>query len=155
MTDTACLRPKNIAYMPTIAPSHKNKTFATFLALVLGSIGVHRFYLRGALDRLGLLHLTCIPITGMVWGLARDENVFWHLLPLLMSAIVAFIEALVLGVMPDKKFDTAFNPDSGKRTDSSWIIALLLVITMLFGTVILIGTISRLFDLLFTGGSYG
>ncbi|MET0855988.1 MAG: TM2 domain-containing protein, partial [Telluria sp.] len=47
---------------------HKNKTFATFLAVILGGLGVHRFYLRGPLDKLGLMHLCSLPIAGMVYG---------------------------------------------------------------------------------------
>jgi len=31
----------------------------------------------------------------------------------------------------------------------------LLVLTMLVGTVFLVGTIARLFDILYTGGAYG
>ncbi|MES3024899.1 MAG: NINE protein [Pseudomonadota bacterium] len=141
--------------MPTIPTTHKNKTFATFLALVLGGIGAHRFYLRGSLDRLGLLHVTCIPIAGMVWGISPHANPFYHLLPFLVSWTIGFVEALVIGVTPDEKFDAAVNPASGKKSQSSWIIAVLLVVTMMVGTVTLIGTISRLFALLYTGNMDG
>jgi len=134
---------------------HKNKTFATFLALLLGALGAHRFYLRGSLDKLGLLHVTCLPIAGLVYGLAPQADWFYKALPILVSAVVGFIEALVIGVMADDKFDATFNPRSGKQSDSSWIIALLLVATMMVGTTTLIGTMSRLFDLLYTGGAYG
>ena len=134
---------------------HKNKTFATFLALLLGALGAHRFYLRGSVDKLGLLHVTCLPIAGLVYGLAPQADWFYKALPILVSAVVGFIEALVIGVMADDKFDATFNPRSGKQSDSSWIIALLLVATMMVGTTTLIGTMSRLFDLLYTGGAYG
>lgn len=138
--------------MPTV---HRNKTLATFLALALGAIGVHRFYLRGAHDRLGLLHVCCLPLMGIVYGVGRGPNIFWVLLPLLISAIIGFIEALVIGVTPDEKWDARHNAGSGQTSHTSWVVALLLVLTMLVGTTVLIGTISRLFDLLFTGGAYG
>lgn len=134
---------------------HKNKTFATFLALILGGLGTHRFYLRGPLDKLGLLHLASIPAAGMIIGLAPDANAFYKLLPILVSYVVGFLEALIIGLTPDDKFDAAFNAGSGKASNSSWILALLLVVTMLMGTTSLIGTISRLNDLLYTGGSFG
>jgi len=134
---------------------HKNKTFATFLALILGSVGAHRFYLRGPLDRLGILHLASLPVTGMVIGLAPDADWFYKALPLLVSAVVGFIEALVIGLTPDEKFDAAFNPQSGRSSSSRGFLAVLLVATMMLGTVTLIGTMSRLFDLLYTGGAYG
>lgn len=134
---------------------HKNKTLATFLALILGWAGAHRFYLRGPLDRLGLLHLTCLPIAGMVYGLAPQADGFYKALPILVSAVVAFLEALIIGLTPDEKFDAAFNVGSGKTTASRWPLAVLLVTTMMVGTTTMIATMSRLFDLLYTGGAYG
>ena len=134
---------------------HKNKSFATFLALAAGALGAHRFYLRGSVDKLGLIHVACLPIAGLVCGLMPHADWFYKLLPILVSAVAGFIEALVIGLMPDEKFDAAFNPASGKQSDTSWIVALLLVATMMVGTTVLIGTMSRLFDLLDTGGAYG
>lgn len=138
--------------MPT---PHKNKSLATFLALAAGAIGAHRFYLRGAHDRPGLLHVCCLPVAGIVYGAGHIPNVFWVLLPIFVSAIAGYVEALVIGVTPDEKWDARHNPGSGRSSHSSWVVALLLVATMLVGTTVLIGTISRLFDLLFTGGAYG
>ena len=138
--------------MPT---PHKNKTFTTFLALVFGAAGVHRFYLRGAYDRLGILHVCAIPIMGMVYGAGRAPNVFWVLLPLLVSAIIGFVEALVIGLTPDDKWDARHNAASGRSSQTSWIVALLLVLTMLVGTTTLIATLARLFDLVYSGGAYG
>lgn len=134
---------------------HKNKTIATALAFLLGAVGAHRFYLRGSTDRLGLLHLCCLPVAGLVYGVGRGPNPFWVLLPILVSAIAGHIEALVIGLTPDEKWDTARNPDSGRATHSNWAVVLLLVLTMLVGATLLIATISRMFDLLVTGGAYG
>lgn len=138
--------------MPT---PHKNKTFTTFLALFFGAIGAHRFYLRGALDRLGLLHLTCLPIAGMVVGLAPEADWFFKALPILVSAVTGFLEALIIGLTADEKFDAQYNPGSGKKSDSSWVLAVLLVVTMLIGTTTMIATMARLNDLVTTGGAYG
>lgn len=138
--------------MPT---QHKNKTLATFLALVLGGLGAHRFYLKGPVDRLGLLHVCALPATGLVYGLGHAPNPFWVLLPLLVSYIAGFIEALVIGLTPDEKWDAARNAGSGRRSDSNWVVVVLLVATMLVGATAAIATISRLFDLLYTGGAYG
>lgn len=138
-----------------MSKQHKNKTFATFLALVLGGIGAHRFYLRGSLDKIGLLHVCSIPVAGLVYGLAPEANAFFKVLPLVISYIAGFIEALVLGLTPDEKFDAAYNAGSGKASASRWILAVLLVTTMMTGAVAVIGTLARLFDLLYTGGAYG
>lgn len=138
-----------------MAASHKNKTLATFLALALGGLGVHRFYLKGASDRLGLLHLCSVPVAGLVYGLGQGPAPFWVALPLLVSYVAAFIEALVIGLTPDEKWDAAHNAGSGRSSRSNWLIAVLLVTVMLVGTTVLIATMARLFDLLYTGGAYG
>jgi hypothetical protein len=138
--------------MPT---SHKNKTFATFLALLAGGIGAHRFYLRGSLDKIGLMHVASIPVAGLVIGLAPEANEFYQLLPVALSFLVGYLETLILGVMPDEKFDAAFNPASGRKSDSSWVIALLLVGTMVIGSTLAILTLSRLVALIYTGGQDG
>jgi hypothetical protein len=135
--------------------SHKNKTVATLLAVLLGGVGAHRFYLRGSLDKAGLLHVASLPIAGLVIGLVPEADIFYKVLPLVLSILVGFLEALVIGVTPDEKWDAAFNANSGKKSASNWPLAVLLVCTMLLGTTGLILTMSRLVDLLYTGGAYG
>ena len=134
---------------------HKNKTLATALAFLLGGLGAHRFYLKGSLDRIGLLHVCSLPVAGLVYGLGRAPNPFYVLLPLILSWLAGFVEALVFGLMPDEKWDARYNAGSGRRSQSHWFVILLVVLTMLVGTTVLIAAISRLFDLLYTGGAYG
>lgn len=135
--------------------AHKNKTLATALALSLGTLGAHRFYLHGGVDRLGLLHISSLPIAGLIFSQANGINPFYALLPLLVSAIAACIEALVIGLTPDEKWDAHFNTAADTRSNSNWLLALLLVATLFVGVTVLIATISRLFDLMYTGGAYG
>lgn len=137
-----------------MAVRHKNKTFATLLALLLGGFGVHRFYLKGPVDRLGLLHLCSVPVTGILWG-AVHPHPFYVVLPILLSYVVGFVEGLVIGLTPDEAWDAQHNKGSGKTSSSNWMLALLLVLTVGVGAVALIGMIARMFDLLYTGGAYG
>lgn len=134
---------------------HKNKTTATALACLAGGLGIHRFYLKGSVDRLGLLHMCCLPLAGLIYGVGRGPNPFWVLLPILVSYIAGWIEALVIGLTPDEKWDARYNQGSGRASESNWVVVLLLVFTTLVGATALIATISRLFDLLYTGGAYG
>lgn len=134
---------------------HKNKTIATLLALLLGGLGVHRFYIKSPTDRIGLLHLCSVPVAGLVYGLGHAPNPFWVLLPLLVSYSAGFIEALVIGLTPDEKWDATHNAGSGTQSRSNWVVVVLLVATMLVGTTVVIATMSRMFDLLYTGGAYG
>ena len=72
-----------------------------------------------------------------------------------MSGLAGFLEALVLGLTPDDKWDARHNPHSGRQSDTRWPVAVVLVASMMLGAGSLIATISRLFDLLYTGGAYG
>ena len=138
-----------------MAVSHKNKTFTSLLACVLGTIGAHRFYLGGARDRWAWLHLSSIALALLIAALAPEANWFYKILPLTLSALVGFLESLVLGLMSDEKWDASYNPGSGRQSASNWPLALLLVATLMLGTSTLIATMARLFDLLYTGGAYG
>ena len=137
-----------------MAVAHKNKTFATLLALLLGGLGIHRFYLKGGADRLGLLHLCALPLTGILWGAVKPHP-FYVLLPLLLSYIAGFVEGLVIGLTPDEAWDAQVNKGSGKTSRSNWMLPLLLMLILGIGAIVLIGTIARVFDLLYTGGAYG
>lgn len=134
---------------------HRNKTLATLLALLFGGLGLHRFYLRSAVDKAGLLHLMSVPLCGLVVGLNPDADWFFKILPLLVSYIVGFIEGFVIGLEPDDRFDAKFNNGSGRHNRSDWKLAVVLVVMMLTAGVLTIATIARLFDLLYTGGAYG
>ena len=134
---------------------HKNKTVATLLAFALGGLGAHRLYLRGARDRWIWAHLASLPAAAVIAVTAPGADWFYKILPLVISALVGFLEALVLGLMPDEQWDARYNAGSGRQSASNWPLALLLVLTLMVGAGVLIATISRLFDLLYTGGAYG
>jgi len=134
---------------------HKNKTLATLFASVLGSIGLHRFYLYGQKDRWAWVHLLSLPLSGLAIALFGNQPILITFSPLLVSGLAAFIEALVIGLTPDDKWDAQYNPESGRQSQSDWPLALLLVLTVGVGAVALIAIIARFFDLLYTGGAYG
>jgi hypothetical protein len=47
-----------------------------------------------------------------------------------LSVLIACLEALVLGLTPDDKWDARYNAGSGKNSESHWILALILVLTV-------------------------
>jgi TM2 domain-containing membrane protein YozV len=112
---------------------HKNKTLATLLAALFGGLGAHRFYLYGKKDGWAWVHLALFPL----------------------SVFPAFIEALVIGLTPDEKWDAIHNSHSGRQSSSGWPLALVLVLTFGGGAIATIAAIARAFDLLYTGGAYG
>lgn len=113
--------------------SHKNKTLATLLAFLFGGLGAHRFYLYGKKDFWAWVHVATFPL----------------------SVFAGFIEALVIGLTLDDKWDVQHNAGSSKQSRSGWPLAVLLVLTTGVGAVAIVFTLARTFDLLFTGGSYG
>lgn len=136
-------------------PAWKNKTFATFLASFFGSLGLHRFYLYGLRDVWGWLHL--VTVLSLPPALAPGGSPMRILiaLPFAISLLAGFLEALVIGLTPDDKWDARHNAGKPGHTRSRWPLALLLVLTLAFGATAAIATIARTFDLLFTGGAYG
>lgn len=116
-----------------MATRHKNKTFSTFLAMLLGGLGAHRFYLYGKKDIWAWVHVLTLPI----------------------SIFAGFIGALVIGLTPDEKWDAQHNAISGRASDSGWLVILLVIGTFAFGATALITIIARLTDLYLTGGAYG
>lgn len=140
--------------MPALKKPHKNKTLATLLALILGTVGAHRFYLYGKHDIYAWVHTSSALITTFLI-LTSTKHIFIKISPLLISALAGFITALINGLTSDEKWDQTHNNTSKTRSDSNWQLGLLLVITMIIGSTTLIATIARLFDLLFTGGAYG
>lgn len=136
-------------------PAHKNKTFATLLAMLVGGLGIHRFYLHGLRERWGLLHLSTLPLSLLLFVSAPGMHGFFAAGPLLLSALASVLEGLAIGLTPDEKWDARFNPGSGKQSRSGWPVVILLVLGVGLGAVGLIWTIARSFDLLYTGGAYG
>jgi TM2 domain-containing membrane protein YozV len=134
---------------------HIDKTIATLLAFTLGSVGLHRFYLRGMRDRWGWLHLSTAPVSLAIASAGTGWPILFAISPLILSILGAFLEALVLGLTHDEKWDAQHNPQSGRKSDSGWQLALLLVLTLGVGATTLIAILARTFDLLFTGGAYG
>jgi len=138
--------------MPT---PHKNKTFTTFLAAVFGGLGIHRFYLYGRKDLSGWLHWLTLPLSLLAIALLGNLNPMFAGMLFILSILCGFLEALVIGLTPDDKWDTKHNTGSGKKSESHWILALILVLTVGVGAMSLIALLARTFDLLFTGGAYG
>lgn len=136
-------------------PPHKNKTLTTFMAAIFGGVGLHRFYLRGMKDFAGWAHFLTLPLTLLGAFCWRAQPTLFVAMPLLISALIGLVEALVIGLTADEKWDATYNSNSGQLSNSGWPLAVLLVLTFALGAIAVIAAIARSFDLLFTGGAYG
>ncbi len=135
--------------------THYNKTWATLLASLLGSLGAHRFYLGGLRDLFGWLHLASVPLSALLYYSHKPDIVMFSLSPLIVSILLGQLQALVLGLMSDEKWDAKYNPQSGRKSVSRWPLALILVLTMALGATSLTAAWARLMDLALTGGAFG
>ncbi len=135
--------------------SHKNKTVATLLTALFGGLGAYRFYIYGRKDIGAWLHFLSLPMSILIGLSNANGQLFFAVGPFLLSVLVGCLEALVIGLTPDEKWDAAHNAESGMLSQSQWPLALLLVLIVAFAATGLIASLARLFDLLFTGGAYG
>ena len=132
----------------------KNKTLATWLALLGGPLGLHRFYLRGWGDALGWLlpWPTLVGAMGVLRArqLGVDDQLSWLLVPLLGVVVTACaLTAIVYGLTDRPKWNGRFNPsrdpeDSAGRTSGLTILAV--VCAMLIGTTALMSTLAYVFQ---------
>jgi hypothetical protein len=126
--------------------SLRSKTFATWLALLGGSLGLHRFYLFGFKDKLGWLHPwpTLIGYYGLqrMQELGQDDRVAWVLIPLLGLMLAgSMLQAIVYGLTPDEKWDARHNAGRASRP-SGWAAVIGVVLSLLLGGAALMATIA-------------
>jgi hypothetical protein len=125
---------------------YRSKTLATWLALLLGTLGVHRFYLHGWKDLLGWLHPwpTLLGLAGLVrmQNLGQDDRTAWLLIPVFgLMFSVAMLTAIVYALTPDEKWDARRNPGQpGSQT--RWGPVLAAIVALLLGGGVLMGTIA-------------
>jgi hypothetical protein len=134
---------------------HKNKTLATLLASLFGGIGLHRFFLYGKKDFWGWAHLLTLPLSAIAIALRPEQQALFLAFPFILSVLSGFLEALVIGLTPDEKWDARHNLDSGKQTRSSWPLVLLLVLSLAMGAFGILAVLARSLDLWLTGGGQG
>jgi TM2 domain-containing membrane protein YozV len=124
----------------------RHKAFAALLAFVAGALGAHRFYLGQRLGWLPLaVTLAMLPLLVGVRNWYQSPAFFVLMVPVLTG----FIEALVLALMPDERFDARFNPGGGRRNDSGWDAVLVAIVTLMVGTIVLMTTIALAVQTLF------
>jgi hypothetical protein len=126
--------------------SEKSKTLTAWLALVLGSLGAHRFYLHGRRDVWAWLHPapTLLGLAGVMRmrNLGQDDHWAWLLIPLLgLMLAISMLSAIVAGLTPDDKWAAKFNPGQPVQA-SGWGAVIAVVVALLVGGAVLMGTLA-------------
>jgi TM2 domain-containing membrane protein YozV len=133
---------------------HKNKTLAAWLALTLGSFGMHRFYLRGWGDWIGWLFP--IPTALGWWGIDRalsfgqDDTLSWVLMPMLgLSLSASCLTAIVYALADRAAWNRRYNPELDELAtpgQTQWLTIGALVASLLIGTVAFMSTLTFSFQ---------
>jgi hypothetical protein len=97
------------------ASHYRSKTLATWIAVVGGTLGLHRFYLRGFGDIWAWLHPppTALGLLGVsrLRDLGQDDRLGWALAPLLGLMIAqGMLCAILYALTPDERWDARRNP---------------------------------------------
>jgi len=125
---------------------YRSKTLATWLAVLGGTLGLHRLYLKGPSDALGWLHLapTALGWAGVIRmrQFGQDDTVAWLLIPLLgLTIAMGMLCAILYGLTPDEKWDARHNPGQpGVRT--AWAPVLGVIAALMVGAAVLMGTVA-------------
>jgi len=125
---------------------YKSKTLATWIAVVGGTLGLHRLYLRGLTDALGWLHAipTALGLVGVLRmrALGQDDRLAWVLIPVLGLMIAqAMLHAMVYGLTPDETWDARHNPGRPVRR-TGWAPIFGVIAALLVGATVLMGTVA-------------
>lgn len=132
------------------APRLRSKTLATWIALLGGPLGLHRFYLFGPTDVWGWVH----PVGTLIgaWGLRRvanygqDDPLSWLLIPVLgFTVAAAMLQAILYGLTPDARWHARHNPvlsDQSVPAASGWGAVIGVVLSLMLGATVLMATIA-------------
>lgn len=124
----------------------RHKALAALLAFLLGAFGAHRLYLGQPRWWLPLsVTLLTVPLQIGVRNWYQSPAFFVMMIPV----VAGFIEALVIALMPDEKFDARFNPGSERKNHSGWDAVLTAIATLAIGTTVLMTAIALLFQTYF------
>lgn len=136
---------------PTTPPApvgsgYRSKTVATWIALIGGAVGLHRFYLHGFRDRLGWLLI--VPSVVGFYGVQRmrhlgaDDHLAWALIPLLgLTLANGGLTGIVYGLTSDERWNARFNP-RGPDHQTGWTAILGVMASLIFGGGVLMATLA-------------
>jgi hypothetical protein len=132
----------------------KNKTFAVWLTLVAGPLGLHRLYLHRRFDTVAWLQI--FPSLVGAYGVLRarefglDDHLSWILIPWIgFSATASSLTAIVYGLMETEKWNSRFNPGSPMESTvgaSGWLTIGGVVLALLLGATVLLSSLAFSFQ---------
>jgi len=121
----------------------RHKALAALLAALTGTLGLNRLYLGQKLWWLPLaITAATVPLLIGVRNWYQSPAFFVLMIPI----TAGFIQALVIALMPDERFDAHFNAGTNRRNQSGWDAVLVAIATLAGGAIALMATIALLFQ---------
>lgn len=126
--------------------SRKSRTLATWLAIVGGTFGLHRFYLHGVKDFWAWMHPlpTLVGLTGLwrVQQFGQDDPTSWLMLPVLgFMVAAAMLQAIAIGLTREERWTPKFSP-GGTFAEAGWLTVMGVVVALMLGAGVLMATIA-------------
>src|SRR5215203_3878246 len=119
----------------------RHKAFAALLASMTGAFGINRLYLGQGWWWLPLgVTVLSLPLTVGVTNWYQTLPFFVLMLPV----VAGFIQALVIALMPDDRFDARFNAGQARRNHSGWGAVLVAIAPLLGVAIVLVTSIALL-----------
>lgn len=132
--------------MAPAMPRFRHKALAALLAALAGALGLNRIYLGQRLWWLPLgITLGSLPLLLGVRNWYQTPAFFVAMVPV----VAGFLQALVIALMPDEKFDACFNRAYERRNRSGWDAVLVAIVSLAAGAIVLVATIALLFQTYF------
>ena len=121
----------------------RHKALAALFASLGGALGINRLYLGQKLWWLPLAITTLtVPLLIGVRNWYQSPAFFVMMIPV----TAGFIQALVIALMPDDRFDAVYNAGSSRKNQSGWDAVLVAIATLAGGAIALMATLALLFQ---------
>ena len=129
-----------------MTPAYRSKTFATWLAVLGGTLGLHRLYMHGFGDKLAWLYWipTALGIHGIqrVGEFGQDDRLSWLLIPLLgLMVAQGMLAAILYGLTPDERWGARYNPGQPVKP-TRWAPVVGVICALMIGAGALMATIA-------------
>ena len=117
------------------SPRPRSRAVAAWLAVVFGTLGVHRLYLYGPRDALAWLHIPPTLVGAYGWWRMREfgvDDTRGSLLVLCLGAVVALamLQAIVYGLTSDERWVARFGAASDHRRGWPVVLAMMLALAV-------------------------
>jgi hypothetical protein len=131
----------------------RNKTLAVLLAATLGSVGAHRFYLSGRRSLAGWCYFAAFfamlafglrySLQDPAFGLNMPYDLFRPALLLAgFPAIAAFLDGILIALIPDERFDRRFNATVTRTNQSGGMVVTLAALSLMIGAGLMTMTLA-------------